>query len=80
MADYKATPGFFDLTEKPEGMSNKQHKKIQDMQMLLISESRKYQDPAVREANYRAFDKLRNYMAELQFIIIQLWPHEVLFK
>lgn len=80
MADYKTTPGFFDLTEKPDGMSVKLHNKIQDLQMLLISESRKYQDPAVKEANCHAFEKLRNYMDELQFTIIQLWPHEVLFK
>ena len=77
---YKPTNGFFDLTEKPKGMSDKTHQKIQLMQMDLVRETPKYKDPEVRKNNWVAYEKLVEYMAELQQIIIINWPHEMLFK
>jgi len=80
MSDYKPTSGFFDLTERPNGMTTKEHKKIQGMQMELIREAGKYKDPEVRRLNWVAFEKLKYCMAELQYIILQRWPHDMLFK
>lgn len=80
MPEYRPVKGYFDLTEKPSGMKEKIHRKIQEHQMILISEAQKYKDPEVRKANWVAFEKLQHYMAELQWIIVSRWPHEMLFK
>jgi hypothetical protein len=77
---YKPTPGFFDLTEKPKGMSIKTHEKIQQNQMIFIQEAEKYKDLEFRKNNWVNFEKLREYMAQLQQIILTHWPHEMLFK
>ena len=77
--DYKPTQGYFNLTHRPKGMAKKQHAKIQEMQIMLIGEARKYKDPEVRLANRFNYEKLQYYMTELQYIIIQNWPHEILF-
>jgi len=77
---YKPTNGFFDLTERPKGMTVTLHNKIQLMQMDLVRESQKYKDPEVRRNNRVNFEKLREYMAQLQSIIINYWSHEMLFK
>ncbi|ODA39302.1 hypothetical protein DSBG_3906 [Desulfosporosinus sp. BG] len=50
------------------------------MQMEMVKESKKYKDTAVRENNGRAFEELREYMAQLQSIILTHWSHDVLFK
>jgi hypothetical protein len=77
--DYQPTKGFFDLSHKPKNMTNALHKKIQNMQMDFIRESKKYRDPAVRENNRARFEELQNYTGELQQIIIQNWPQDELF-
>ena len=77
---YKPTAGFFDLTEKPKGMSAKTHKKIQQSQMVFIEESQKYKDPQVRKLNWSVYEKLIEHMAQLQQIILTHWPHEMLFR
>lgn len=77
--EYKPVNGYFDLTEKPKGMSAKIHRQTHEQQMLLIGEAEKYRDPKVREDNWLAFEKLRYYMAELQQIISR-WPHEMIFR
>ncbi len=77
---YKPTKGYFDLSNKPRGLTKAEHKKIQDIQTLLIAELPKYKDSRVREANYSNFQKLQIYMAELQYLILQYWPHEELFR
>jgi hypothetical protein len=77
--EYKPVSGYFDLSEKPKGMNKTTHKKVQNAQMNFIREAKKYRDPRVREANWVNFQKLQHYMAELQFIILQYWPHEKLF-
>ena len=76
---YKPTNGFFDLTEKPKGMSTRTHKKIQQNQMIFVQETEKYKDPEFRKNNWAAFEKLVEYMAELQSIILTHWPHDMLF-
>ncbi|HYD92479.1 MAG TPA: hypothetical protein VEA37_13460 [Flavobacterium sp.] len=78
--NYAPTNGFFDLTEKPKGMTTATHKKLQNMQMVLIAEAEKYKDPVFRQNNWVNFEKLREYMARLQSIILSYWPHEMLFK
>lgn len=80
MSHYIPTKGYFDLTEKPKDMSVTTHKKIQDMQTLLINEAKNYKDPVIRQNNWVAFEKLREYMARLQSIIISNWPPEMIFK
>ena len=77
---YKPTNGFFDLTERPKGMTKTMHEKIQLMQMDLTREAPKYKDQKVRADNSRAFEQLREYMGQLQQIILSNWPHEMLFK
>lgn len=56
------------------------HKKIQDMQMVFVNEAEKYKNPEVRLNNRVNFEKLKEYIARLQSIILSNWPHEMLFK
>lgn len=77
---YKPTNGFFNLTEKPKGMSAKTHQKIQKMQMLLISQAGRYKDPKVRQDNQANFEELKELMAKFQQVILINWPHEMLFR
>lgn len=77
---YTPTPGWFDLTERPKGMSEITHKKIQDQQMIVIAESAKYKDVKTKRDNQFAYDQLREIAAKLQQIILNHWPHEMLFK
>ena len=77
---YKPTKGFFDLGERPKGMSKTVHEKIQLMQMDLTKQASKYKDQKMRADNSRSFEQLREYMAQLQQIILSNWPHEMLFK
>lgn len=77
---YTPTEGFFDLTERPKGMSAKTHEKIQNMQMVFIAEAEKYKDSVLRQNNWLNFEKLREYMAQLQSIILSHWTHEMLHK
>ncbi len=79
MQQYKPTPGYFDLTEKPKSMSDTQHKKIQAIQTDLVREAQKYRDPEVRQWNYVAFERLQYYMSELQWTILNNWPRDMLF-
>ena len=71
--DYKPTPGYFDLTNKPNGMSATLHKKVQDLQMTLVAEARKYENRKLREDNRSTYEKLQEHMAELQQAIIHYW-------
>ncbi len=77
---YTPTKGYFDLTERPKSMSAKFHKKLQETQMTLIAEVEKYKDPEVRKNNSATYQKLVQYMAELQSIVLNHYPHEMLFK
>ena len=76
---YIPTKGYFDLTEKPKEMSATTHKKIQGMQTVLVSEAEKYKDPVVKQNNLVNYEKLREYMAQLQSIVLSHWPNEILF-
>jgi hypothetical protein len=77
---YIPSKGYFDLTERPKSMSVITHKKIQDMQMVFVNEAEKYKNPEVRLNNRVNFEKLKEYIARLQSIILSNWPHEMLFK
>lgn len=61
-------------------MTAKEHKKIQGLQTVLVREAERYKDPKVKRLNWAAYEKLKQYMAELQYIILQRWPHDMLFK
>ena len=79
MMEYLPTRGFFDLTERPKGMSATTHKKIQGMQNVLISEAEKYKDPVVRQNNLVNYEKQKEYMAQVQSIVLSHWPNDMLF-
>lgn len=78
--EYKPTPGYFDLTEKPKGMRIVQHKKVQHVQMVFINEANKYRDPEVRIANDSHFRMLQERMAELQMVILKYWGESCFSK
>ena len=77
---YTPINGYFDLTEKPKGMSVAAHKKIQSQQMIVIAEIEKYKDPEIRKNNPIPYNQIREIAARLQQIILDNWPHEMLFK
>jgi hypothetical protein len=70
---YTPTPGFYDLTTKPKNMPVRLHRKVQGMQMVLVRECPKYDDPRVREANRTSYGQLKEYIAKLQMIILEYW-------
>jgi len=78
--EYVPTKGYFDLTERPKGMSAITHKKIQEMQMVVVKEASKYKDQETKKNNQFTYNQLRELAAELQQIIFSNWPHETLFK
>ena len=77
---YTPTPGWFDLTERPQGVPAAQHKKIQDLQMVVITEAAKYKSQKMRDDNHHALSQLQDLAAELQQTILSRWPHEALFN
>ena len=70
---YTPTPGFYDLTTRPKNMPVRLHRKVQGVQMALVRECPKYDDPKVREANRASYERLQEYMAKLQMIILEYW-------
>ena len=70
---YVPTPGWFDLTARPKGMTAARHKKIQDLQTVVITEAAKYKNQKVREDNRYAFSQLQDIAAELQRTVLANW-------
>jgi len=68
---YRPTNGFFDLSEKPEGLSQIEYAKILESQNLLVEQNKncKY----LREFEPIQWDKLREFSASLQRVIFRHW-------
>ena len=71
--NYKPHKGFFDLSKKPNTVSDMEYAKILDTQNYLAVENNKMKDKQVREANRRHWESLKVLSAELQGIIFQNW-------
>ncbi|MHB1420746.1 MAG: hypothetical protein ACYCX4_14395 [Bacillota bacterium] len=77
MADYKPSPGLFDLTSKPKTLTAKEHQKIQQLQMNIA-------EALTHKERYKympwAWQRWQEASAELQQIILQHWNHDEIFK
>jgi hypothetical protein len=71
--NYAPTHGYFDLTIKPKTLTVREHEKIQEFQMIIIAEAKRYQDPKIRRNNIYSYQTLLHHMAELQYIILKHW-------
>ena len=71
--NYKPHKGFFDLSKKPNTVSDMEYAKILDTQNYLAVENNKMKDKQVRGANRRHWESLKVLSAELQGIIFQNW-------
>lgn len=73
MIEYTARQGFFDITEKPNGLSKREHRKMQEIQMML----QKVED----EKEYYLKHDLYNWniakemSAKLQQLIFKWYPN-----
>lgn len=73
---YVPANGWFDLTQKPKGMSKTVHQKIQDLQMVVRCKAEKFKDPEVKKNNQVTYNQLRELSAKLQQIVLSNWKLE----
>lgn len=73
ISDYRPHTGFFDLSVKPQTLSDQEYAKILDLQNFLAAENKKFSDKQVRENNKFTWEKLKILAGELQAIIFQHW-------
>lgn len=73
--NYKPSNGFFDLSEKPKGLSQIEYAKILETQNFLVEQNKnsKY----LREFEPIQWDKLREFSTSLQQIIFRHWGDSV---
>jgi hypothetical protein len=73
ISNYKPHDGFFDLSVKPQTISEEEYAKILDLQNFLAVENKKFPDKRVRENNKFTWERLKILSGELQAIIFQHW-------
>lgn len=73
--NYKPHKGFFDLSKKPEQLSDYEYAKILKTQNFLAEQNKniKY----LKKFNMVQFTELQNLSAELQNIILGYWGDSV---
>lgn len=72
--EYKCPKGFFDISNRPKTLTNKEHKSIQELQ-LFLSEQQKH-SISLRKYNPIQWQKMKELSADLQQIIFQHWSLE----
>lgn len=65
--------GFFDLSVKPQSLSEEEYAKVLKVQNFLAAENKKFSDKRVRENNKFTWERLKILSGELQAIIFQHW-------
>jgi len=78
ISNYKPHAGFFDLSVKPQTLSEEEYVKILDLQNFLATENKKFSDKHVRENNKSTWERLKILSGELQAIIFQHWRFDEL--
>lgn len=75
---YRHVKGFFDLTNRPKGLSEKLHRKMQETQMSLVE----MQENAEYYKKYlpSQWQRAQEVSADLQQLIFKYYPHEQLFS
>lgn len=71
--DYRPHKGFFDLSQKPDTLSDKEYQTIIKTQDYLATENEKMKDKKVRSANMNHWNELKALSAKLQEIILAHW-------
>jgi hypothetical protein len=74
VANYQPHPGFFDLSDKPSGISKNDYAKILNAQNFLIYQNA-YAD-YLKKHDPSQWEKLKEFAAELQQIILRNWKIE----
>ena len=72
---YQPSNGFFNLSEKPEGLSQIEYAKILKAQNFLVEQNKNYKH--LREFEPIQWDNLRVFSASLQQIIFSHWGDSV---
>jgi len=78
ISDYRPHIGFFDLSVKPQTLSDQEYAKILNLQNFLAAENKKFSEKRIRENNKSTWDRLKILSGELQAIIFQHWKFEEL--
>lgn len=70
--------GFFDLSNRPEHITNAEYAKILKTQNYLAEENKKMRKKEVRKANVNHWEELKKISADLQGIIFSYWDYATL--
>ena len=65
--------GFFNLSRKPEGITNIEYAKILEIQNYLASENVKMQNKEIKKANKSHWEELKILSGNLQETIFSYW-------
>jgi hypothetical protein len=74
---YQSTHGFFDITNRPDGLDKRTHEKMQEIQMFLVHVQSK--SAYYREHNRHQWEKAKEMSGELQQLIFQHYSQDELF-
>lgn len=75
---YKPHKGFFDLSKKPECITNIEYAKILKIQNYLAGENSRMTDKKVKDANKKHWEELKVLSGNLQNIIFSYWNLAIL--
>lgn len=75
ISNYKPSSGFFDLSQKPNGLSKLEYAKILEAQNELVFQNN-HRDYLKRH-NPVQWEKLKEFSAALQQVIFQHWGDSV---
>lgn len=70
--------GFFDLSKKPECITDVEYAKILKTQNYIAEENKKMQNKEVRKANRNHWEELKKLSTDLQGIIFSYWDFATL--
>lgn len=73
MKEYTPRHGFFDITKKPKGLSRRDHKKMQETQMLLqkVEDEKEY----YLKHDRNSWEVAKEMSAMLQQLIFKWYPN-----
>lgn len=75
--EYKPQSGFLDITHRPKTLSQREHRKLQEAQMMLAH--MKQNADYFRKHHPAQWEKAKEVSGELQQMIFRHWSHEELF-
>ena len=79
ISEYRPHKGFYDLSKKPERLSDEEYAHIIKTQNFIASQNSSDNIAYLKKYNKSQYDFLRQISAELQGIILNYWGNSVFF-